>query len=172
MLELLIVPSFLVYLFLSEALIYCRLPGKVCHGFALISWSCSSSPLKGQVTRSHESRTYVTWFYCSDFFWTLDEVFDGNNAGDIGHYCGNCYKCFSGEDFASGKCCSLLETINTISLYSSILVGWRFICVRKQRTTAKDNGHVNRITEPNYLSGTKITAVLRMTSSNLRLSSI
>ena len=95
-----------------------------------------------------------------------DEVFDGNNAGDIRHYCGNCYKCFSVEDFASCKCCSLREKIYTISLCSSILDGWRFICIRKQRTTAKDNGQLGRITEPNYLSGTKITEVLHLISSN------
>ena len=60
-----------------------------------------------------------------------DEVFDGNNAGDIGQYCGNFYVCFPVEDSAFCKCRSLREKINTISLYSSILDGWRFICIWK-----------------------------------------
>lgn len=92
-----------------------------------------------------------------------DMVFDGNKVGDIGHYCGNSYKCFSVKDFASCKCCSLQERINTISCYSSILFGWWFICIRKQR---KDNGQENRVNEPNYISGTKITEVLQLISSN------
>ena len=56
--------------------------------------------------------------------------------------------------------------IFSLSLYSSILNGWRFICIQNQRTTAKDNGQINRITEPDYLSGTKITEVLHLISSN------
>ena len=43
-----------------------------------------------------------------------DEVFDGNNAGDIRHYCGNCYKCFSVEDFASCKCCRYIRSLSTL----------------------------------------------------------
>ena len=43
-----------------------------------------------------------------------DEVFDGNNAGDIRHYCENCYKCFSVEDFASCKCCRYIRSLSTL----------------------------------------------------------
>lgn len=65
-----------------------------------------------------------------------------------------------------GFCVLQMLYIYTISLYPSILDGWRFICIRKQRTTANENGQVGRITEPNYLSGTKITEVLHLISSN------